>query len=111
MARRLGKHNLKHQQPRSHHNRAVGHVEGWPLVWTYIEEQKIHNVTADQAIPQITDRATENQRQPDASRGQAVTVFPVQRGDDQQRDYRKKDKIADFPFEEGISKNTKSCTR
>jgi len=29
---RLRKQDLNHQQPRSHHDRAVGHVEGWPLV-------------------------------------------------------------------------------
>jgi hypothetical protein len=56
-----------------------------PLVRAYIEEQKIHHVTADQAVPQIADRAAENQRQSDAGGGQAVAVLPEQRRDDQQR--------------------------
>ena len=51
LAGRFGKHNLKHEQPSSHHNRAVGDVEGGPLVRTDIEEEKIDDVTADDAIP------------------------------------------------------------
>ena len=66
-AGRLRKQDLKHQQPRAYHNRAVGHIEGWPLVWAYIEEEKIHHVPADEAVPQIADRASQNQRQPDSS--------------------------------------------
>ena len=61
LARRLGEHDLKHQQPRSHHDRAIGHVEGWPLVRAYIEEEKIYHVAADETVPQIADCASQDQ--------------------------------------------------
>ena len=57
---RLGKHDLKHQQPRSHHNRAVGHIEGGPLVRAYIEEEKIDHVPADEPVPQIAHRPAQD---------------------------------------------------
>src|SRR5208337_3306211 len=111
MAGGLCEQDFKHQQPRSHHNRAVGHIEGRPLVWANIEEEKIHDVPADQAVPQIADRAAQNQRQADSGGGQAVAVFPEQEGDDQQRNYRKQNQQADFPFGGRIRKNTKRRAR
>ena len=51
LAGRLRKHDLKNQQPRSHHNGAVGHIEGRLLVRAYIEEEKIDHVPAGEAVP------------------------------------------------------------
>ena len=76
-----------------------------------IEEQKIHHVPADQAVPQIPHRATQNQRQPDSGRGQAVAVFPEQQGDDQQRNDGERNQQADFPLRGRIRKNTERGAR
>jgi len=71
-----GKENLNDEQSGPANNGAIGNVESWPLVSADVEQQEIHNPSIKQAVPEISDRAAENERQTDPRGGHGVTVTP-----------------------------------
>lgn len=72
LRRRFREQDFKHQEPGAYHDGAVGYIEGGPLIAADVEEQEIHDVAADQAVPQISDCATQNQGEPSAGGGEGV---------------------------------------
>src|SRR5690606_9240788 len=61
----------------------VGDVEGRPVPATQMEIEKIDDVAVDQAVDDVADRATENQRQRPAE--QPLAGMAVQQPDNEQR--------------------------
>jgi PD-(D/E)XK endonuclease len=53
----LRKQNLNRQQTRPDYDGAVSHIKRRPLIGSDVKEQKIHDSPAEQAIPQIAERA------------------------------------------------------
>jgi hypothetical protein len=100
--RRFSEQDFEDEQARADHDSAIGHIECGPLVLTYIEKQEIHHVTADQAVPKVADRASENKRQPHAGRGHRVTVLPEEGRNDYQGDQGEQNKNSDFPLRRGV---------
>ena len=74
----LRKKNFEDQQSRAHHDRAVRDVEGGPFIVAEIEEQEVGDVSGGDAVPEVADRAAQDECEPDAGRTDAVTVLPEQ---------------------------------
>jgi hypothetical protein len=51
LRRRLLEEDFKNQQPSPYHNRAIGHVESWPLILPNIKKQEIHYLPTHQPVP------------------------------------------------------------
>ena len=79
------KHDLPHNQHCSHNDCAVGDVERWPLVGAEIKEEKIDDMSGDDAVPQVSNRTAENKCQAYARRREQMPITPEQDGDDTHR--------------------------
>lgn len=51
LGRVMTENNFQHQQRCSYHNRAVGQVEYRPLILLHVQEHKVHDTAARDAIP------------------------------------------------------------
>jgi hypothetical protein len=94
----LGEEDFDNQQAGSDDDRAIGYVEGGPLILADVEEQEVDHATVEQAVPEISQGSAENQGQADPGGGHGMAVPPQQRRDDDQRNNRKQHQHRDFPL-------------
>ena len=94
----LGDGRGARQQAGADHNRAVSQVESRPLILPDVEQQKVHYPAAYHAIPQVAQRAAQNERQTHAGSAHRVAVFPEKCGHDYQRHNREQYQHSDLPL-------------
>lgn len=85
------KQDLNHQDGRTNDYGAIGDIEVWPDILTDIELKKIDHVACEHSIPEIAQRAPENQRQRESGAIQSVRVSPQQSRHDYERQQREED--------------------
>jgi hypothetical protein len=93
----LRNQDFNYQQSRANHDGAVRQIENWPLIALEVEQQKVDDAPAGQAVPEIPQSPSHNQRQANACDHVSVVVFPEQNRDYRQRDHGKRNQQARFP--------------
>ena len=106
----LGEEDFDNQQAGSDDDRAIGYVEGGPLILADVEEQEIHYATVQQAVPEVAQSSSQNQSEANSGGAHRVAVAPEQGRDDDQGHNRKKDQHGDFPLGGRIGEQTEGGT-
>ena len=94
----LGEEDFDDQQAGTHYDRAIGYVEGGPLILADVEKQEVDHAAVEQAVPEISQGSAENQGQAYPGGGHGMAVPPQQRRDDDQSNNRKQHQHRDFPL-------------
>src|ERR1051326_377587 len=79
--------HAEHQQQSTHDDRAIGDIEGRPVVNADIEIKKVGHLAIRETVPKISERATHNQREGYCGGVEDLAAHPEQKSNHGQSSY------------------------